>query len=106
MLVGCGKKAAQQAAPAGNQAANESQEANITVALNELSPDDRLLAVKQKFCPVSGMALGAMGKPEKVEVKGQAVFLCCDGCRQPLIDEPDKYLAKLNAPAEAETDPK
>jgi hypothetical protein len=34
-------------------------------------------------------------------VAGQDVFICCEGCEQPLKDEPDKYLAKIGlAPAE------
>ncbi len=63
--------------------------------LAELSPEDRALAEKQDICPVTGEKLGSMGKPYKVTVKGQTVFLCCDGCEAKLLKEPDKYLAKL-----------
>ena len=43
----------------------------------------------------------APGKPDrfpfpiKVDVKGQPVFICCEGCRDSLLDNPDKYLANL-----------
>lgn len=63
--------------------------------LAELSPEDRALAEKQETCPVTGEKLGSMGKPVKVTVKGQTVFLCCEGCEEDLQKEPDKYLAKL-----------
>jgi YHS domain-containing protein len=63
--------------------------------LAELSAADRKLAEKQKFCPVTGEQLGAMGKPFKVTVKGQTVFLCCPGCEEKIKKDPDKYLAKL-----------
>ena len=41
--------------------------------LAKLSPEDRKTAEKQHICPVSGEMLGAMGAPQKVEVKGQTV---------------------------------
>jgi hypothetical protein len=50
---------------------------------------------QQKVCPVTGAALGSMGKPVKVVVKGQTVFLCCAGCKAAIKNDPDKYLAKL-----------
>jgi YHS domain-containing protein len=37
-----------------------------------------------------------MGAPVKMEVKGQTVFLCCPGCKDKLLANPDEYLAKLN----------
>jgi YHS domain-containing protein len=64
-------------------------------ALAQLSEADRALAEKQKICPVSGNPLGSMGKPYKVTVKGQEVFLCCPGCEDAIKKNPDEYLAKL-----------
>lgn len=63
-------------------------------ALSKLSADDLKLALAQEKCPVGGQ-LGSMGKPIKVMVKGQAVFVCCKGCVDPLKADPDKYLAML-----------
>jgi Cu(I)/Ag(I) efflux system membrane fusion protein len=45
------------------------------------------------------MPLGSMGTPIKVDVKGRAVFICCEGCRESLLAEPKKYLAKLSKEA-------
>lgn len=67
----------------------------MTEALASFSEEDRKSAMKQHFCPVSGEMLGTMGEPEKVEVHGQNVWICCDGCKDKLLAEPDKYLAKL-----------
>lgn len=72
---------------AGNQ--------QIEKALAELSADDRALAEKQKVCLVSDEALGSMGKPMKLDVQGQSVFICCEGCKDALTEAPGKYLAKL-----------
>ena len=68
----------------------------MTAELAKLSPEDAASAGKQHMCPVSGQMLGAMGAPIKVEVQGQQVWICCEGCREPLLEDPDKFLAKLN----------
>lgn len=62
----------------------------------ELSPEDSEAAAKQGICPVSGEKLTAMGAPIKVDVNGRTVFICCDGCKEKLLADPDKYLAKLD----------
>lgn len=84
-------------------------------ALGELSADDRKLAEEQRICPVAGFVLGSMGVPLKVEVNGKKVFLCCEGCRDRLLADPEKYFAILeeakknpdvfNAPVEMELPP-
>ena len=109
--VGCGKSNTEVTKPSTKQSetvqngatsnANDStteqggEDAEITKAMAELSLEDRTLAVKQKVCPVSGEALGKMGAPLKMEVKGQTVFLCCAGCKDKLLASPDEYLAKI-----------
>jgi uncharacterized protein (TIGR03000 family) len=67
----------------------------VADALNELSPTDRKLAVAQKFCAVQPEnLLGAMGKPVKVVLKGQPVFLCCQDCVKQARRAPNQVLAK------------
>lgn len=68
----------------------------LKAALAKLSPEDRATAEKQHLCPVTSEVLGTMGTPTKVDVNGQQVWICCDGCREELLTDPDKYLAKLN----------
>jgi YHS domain-containing protein len=87
----------QPAASATPQAdgGDNAEPAKIKASLALLSTDDRALAEKQKICPVSGEALGAMGAPKKISVAGHEVFICCQGCEKELAGEPDKYLAKL-----------
>ena len=79
-----------------HDAAGDATNQEITAALAELSPEDRAVAEKQRICPVTGELLGSMGAPMKVEVKGQTVFICCEGCKEELLAKPDEYLAKLN----------
>ena len=62
--------------------------------LAKLSPDDRASAEKQHVCPVTGKMLGTMGPPQKVEVNGRQVWICCAGCKDTLLKEPEKYLPK------------
>jgi Cu(I)/Ag(I) efflux system membrane fusion protein len=114
LVSGCNSttppSAAPPAAPSGGQEAaheghNHAEHADHAATdshgaqddpLAELSPEDRAAAEKQGVCLVSGEKLGSMGTPYKTTVKGQTVFLCCDGCEEKLQKEPDKYLAKLN----------
>jgi len=70
--------------------------ATTAIALQELSPENRSLAERQKLCPVTNKPLGSMGTPARVVVGGRAVFLCCEGCEDALKREPAKYLAKLS----------
>ncbi|MBX9792618.1 MAG: efflux RND transporter periplasmic adaptor subunit [Pirellulales bacterium] len=81
---------------------DEPVSAEIVAALSELSPEDRALVERQQICPVAEYRLGAMGTPKKVDVHGTPVFICCDGCRDALLSEPEKYLAKLEAASRAE----
>lgn len=67
----------------------------VTAAFASLSEPDRTAALAQKICPVSDEPLGSMGAPLKVTVEGRDVFLCCEGCKKALEEDPQKYLAKL-----------
>ena len=67
----------------------------MTAELAKLSSDDRATAENQHFCPVSGEMLGTMGAPQKIDVNGQQVWICCDGCKDRLLANPSEYLAKL-----------
>jgi multidrug efflux pump subunit AcrA (membrane-fusion protein) len=67
----------------------------IGEALARLSPADRQLAIAQQFCAVSNTSrLGSMGPPVKVMVKGEPIFLCCDGCEQSAKEDPEGMLRR------------
>ena len=63
--------------------------------LQKLAPADRELAMAQKVCPITGLALGSMGVPVKIDVHGRTVFLCCKGCEETVKNDPDAVLKKL-----------
>jgi membrane fusion protein, copper/silver efflux system len=67
-----------------------------SAALDQLSPEDRQLALAQKVCPVTGAKLGSMGTPYKVTLGNRAVFLCCKGCEGAVKKDPDGILKKLD----------
>jgi Cu(I)/Ag(I) efflux system membrane fusion protein len=85
-----GAEAGAEQSPAGDSIPDEAK-----AELAKLSPEDAEAAEQQRVCPVSGEVLGGMGVPKKVDVNGQAVWICCDACRDPLLESPDEYLAKL-----------
>jgi Cu(I)/Ag(I) efflux system membrane fusion protein len=63
--------------------------------VSKLSQADQKLARQQKTCPVTDLPLDSMGGPIAVEVAGQRVFICCQGCESKLKKDPQKYLDKL-----------
>jgi Cu(I)/Ag(I) efflux system membrane fusion protein len=74
----------------------EDPDAKIEAALAKLSADDRRLAEAQRFCPIlTTNRLGVMGTPVKILVEGHPVFLCCVGCKDKALADPEKTLAKV-----------
>jgi Cu(I)/Ag(I) efflux system membrane fusion protein len=74
----------------------EDTDAKLDLALSKLSPEDRKLAVSQKFCPVlTNSKLGSMGVPIKIMVNDQPVFVCCNGCAKQAAAEAEKTLKKV-----------
>lgn len=71
-------------------------DADVTAAMAKLSPEDCKEAESQKYCSVMGSSLlGSMGKPLKLDVKGEAVFVCCAGCKSRALKDPDATLATV-----------
>jgi Cu(I)/Ag(I) efflux system membrane fusion protein len=78
----------------------DKKEARIQAALAKLPEADRKLAESQKFCPVIETSrLGSMGAPIKLMLDGQPVFICCEGCREEALANPQATLAKVKRPA-------
>lgn len=70
--------------------------AEIEASLAAMEPQDRDAAKAQGFCPVmTESALGTMGQPVKVDVAGEAVFVCCKGCGKKAQANAEKTLATV-----------
>ena len=74
---------------------HDSEAEEIEKSLVGLSDGDRESVLAQKMCLVGGEPLGSMGAPKKVDVDGTPIWICCEGCRETLLEEPEKYLAQL-----------
>lgn len=74
------------------------EKAEIRKAMEPLSAEDRALAEAQEICPVTEVRLGSMGMgtPVKLEIEGRTVFICCEGCRDSWVNEPEKYFKILD----------
>ncbi len=67
--------------------------AKVKANLAKLGDEDRKLAEAQKYCALlRNSVLGLMGKPVKVVIKRQPVFLCCPNCEDDARADPDKTL--------------
>ncbi len=99
LVIGCGEKPApapanSPAAPAANAASGD--EAKFAKAIAELPEEDRAAATAQKFCAVENKSrLGSMGMPFKVMIEDKPVFLCCEGCKDEALKDPQATLAKV-----------
>ena len=49
----------------------------------------------QKTCPVTDEELGSMGPPIPVTIRGQTIYVCCEGCVETIQADPDQYVAKV-----------
>jgi len=96
LAAGCAKPDASAAKPAKPDAA-EVEATKIAASLRLLSPADNAMAERQRRCPVDGKPLGAMGKPIKLTVQSRTLLVCSPECEKEMLDEPDKYIDKLNA---------
>ncbi len=56
---------------------------------------NQLRIAVQDICPVSGEKLGSMGKPIKVKVGKETLFMCCKGCLKQKIKP--KHWATIHA---------
>lgn len=83
----------------------EVDESAVRANLAKLAPEDRPLAESQKFCAVQTKnRLGEMAPPAVVVVKGQRVFLCCEGCQDKALADPDATLARVERLREGAAD--
>jgi len=80
-------------------------ETQIAAGLAKLRGADRRLAQEQRYCAVNrDNRLGAMGAPVKLVLQGKSVFLCCEGCRDSAVAQPQKTVERvreLRAPKSA-----
>jgi len=92
--------------PAAPEPPKKGGEAKDKVAVIALTPDqlksieqlpepDRTLALAQRVCPVTAKALGSMGVPYKITLRGQPVLLCCKGCAGKAKRNPDETLQEV-----------
>lgn len=74
----------------------EDPDAKILTNLAKLDVADRKLAETQRFCPVlTSSRLGSMGTPIKLDINGETVFICCNGCRKKALSEPAATIATV-----------
>jgi len=64
----------------------------VTVAILDAADGPRI--EQQKVCAVTGGRLGSMGRPVKVLLGDQPIYLCCKGCLGKVQKNPVAYLPK------------
>lgn len=76
----------------------ENEDIQLAATLKKLSPQDRELAERQKFCPIlESSRLGSMGIPIKVQLDGQTIFVCCPSCEAPAKKDAAGTLKKIES---------
>lgn len=95
-LSGCVDKPAPTVEQVSSTGTKASAVDEVAVERAKLSPGDRALVEAQEWCVISeDSKLGSMGAPIKLDIKGQAIFICCKGCKGPVERNPDKTLKRV-----------
>lgn len=63
------------------------------VTAASITPSDDVAIQRQRVCPVTGQLLGSHGRPTKVLIDGQALYLCCAGCLAEVQRQPAMFIA-------------
>ena len=66
-----------------------------SVSVTKATAADRPEVIRQEKCPVMDTALGEHGTPIKVQVDGRTLFVCCRGCVDTVVENPDFHFQKL-----------
>ena len=92
-LSGCGGASSSPPAKEVPAAATKGEVDEVAAERAKLSAEDRALVDAQEWCVVSNdERLGSMGAPIKLDIQGQAVFVCCKGCVRKAEADPEKTL--------------
>jgi hypothetical protein len=102
-FVGCAKSAPTPPAEPAAVTTDATDESTVRMSEAEI----QTLADEQKVCAVTGEPLGSMGAPVPVRVTDSqgadhTVLLCCESCREELLENPYQHLAKLAQAKEGE----
>jgi YHS domain-containing protein len=54
---------------------------------------------KEAVCPVTGETFKITGETGSASYKDKIYYFCCSACDKPFLTNPEKYLAKKQAPA-------
>ncbi len=84
-----------QAEPSAIDASTSRLTQDELAEIAKLSREDEKLAKRQVLCPITMEPLGSMGKPLKVTVGDDAVFVCCKGCINGVKKNADKMLEQV-----------
>ncbi len=68
----------------------------LAKASGDLAANKAAVNAGNKICPVMGSAITSPGSVT-VEYKGKAYNLCCSGCKETFLKDPEMYLKKVEA---------
>ncbi len=71
--------------------------------LDALAADAQRESYPLSTCVVSTQALGSMGEPAEIVLRGRLIRLCCAHCDSALLDDPQKYLVQIDQAWHGET---
>ena len=65
---------------------------SLGVSLADATTADRAAIERQRVCPVLGSKLGEHSTPIKVTASGGSVFVCCRGCIDKVLQQPNRFV--------------
>lgn len=101
LLTGCSGKAEEDSTTGPvqeQQSQQEEQQAEVSREKQQEQADQGAQGaepqeIAQEKCPVMGLPIN---EDIYVDYKGRRIYFCCDGCDDKFLENPEKYLAKLD----------
>ncbi len=66
-----------------------------SIETNNTANDTKPKPYPLETCLVDGIKLGSMGDPYVFVYQGQEIKFCCSGCKPIFLQDPDKYMKKI-----------
>lgn len=93
LLAGCSGESENESAPPPDPGQGPGMKETHEGQQTSESQEAATLEITQTQCPVMDLPIN---EDIYVDYKGRRIYFCCEGCDDKFLENPEKYLAKLD----------